>query len=134
MPQRRNPGKPHSRVHRGAMGSRQALIDLPAEGCALPVPPMPSGRDWTSAQRARWRELWGSPQATQWDETARGTVAALLISESEIIAIDADRDVADEPSAGLDADLEPYAGLGESHVAHLGDERPGAVEGVWRLP
>jgi hypothetical protein len=86
MPQKRNPEKPHSRVHRGAMGSRQALIDLPAEGCALPVPPMPSGRDWTSAQRARWRELWGSPQATQWDETARGTVAALLISESEILA------------------------------------------------
>lgn len=51
-----------------------------------------------------------------------------------LVAIDADRDVADEPSAGLDADLEPYAGLGESHVAHLGDERPGAVEGVWRLP
>jgi hypothetical protein len=47
-----------------------------------------------------------------------------------LVAIDADRDVADEPSAGLDADLEPYAGFGESHVAHLGDER----EGVWRLP
>ena len=29
-----------------------------------------------------------------------------------LVAVDADRDVADEPSAGLDADLESYAGLG----------------------
>ena len=27
-----------------------------------------------------------------------------------------------------------YAGLGESHVAHLDDQRPGAVDGIWRLP
>ena len=50
------------------------------------------------------------------------------------VAVGADRDVADEPPAGLDADLEPYAGLGESHVAHLGDERPGAVRGSMASP
>ena len=38
----------------GAMGSRQALIDLPAEGCALPVPPMPSGRGATSSSPTSW--------------------------------------------------------------------------------
>ncbi|MFC7503199.1 hypothetical protein [Nocardioides sp. GCM10030258] len=67
------------------MGSRQALVDLPASGCDLPVPDMPDGRDWTTTERSRWSELWASPQATQWDETARGTVAALLIFESAIM-------------------------------------------------
>lgn len=86
MPTSRNPGKPHSRAHRGTIGSRVALLDLPANGCDLPVPAMPAGRDWTTPEKDRWRELWQSPQATQWDETARGTVAALLIFESEILA------------------------------------------------
>lgn len=84
MPQKRNPAKPYSRAHRGTMGSRQALIDLPATGCSLPVPAMPTGREWSKEERARWAELWQSPQATQWDETARGTVAALVIYETAI--------------------------------------------------
>ncbi|NPC96609.1 hypothetical protein HOQ23_07445 [Nocardioides sp. zg-DK7169] len=45
---------------------------------------MPKGREWTTHQRARWRELWKSPQATQWDDSARGTVATLVIYESMI--------------------------------------------------
>jgi hypothetical protein len=53
MPAKRNPAKPHSRTHRGTIGGRQALIDLPATGCDLPVPAMPAGRDWTPAERAR---------------------------------------------------------------------------------
>lgn len=84
MPPKKNPAKPYSRVHRGTMGSRQALIDLSASGCTLPVPAMPAGRQWSTAQVARWRELWKSPQANQWDETARGTVGCLLIYESAI--------------------------------------------------
>lgn len=68
------------------MGSRQALVDLPAGGCDLPVPDMPAGRDWTETECARWGELWLSPQASQWDETARGTVAVLVIFESAILA------------------------------------------------
>lgn len=96
MPAPRNPAKPHSRVHRGSVGSRQALIELPATGCELPVPKMPSGRDWSQEQRARWRELWRSPQACQWDETARGTVAALLIYETAILAGDASAWMAQE--------------------------------------
>lgn len=86
MPAPRNASKPHSRAHRGTVGSRQALIDLPATGCDLPVPDLPAGRDWTGHERARWAELWGSPQACQWDETARGTVATLLIFEGAILA------------------------------------------------
>lgn len=80
----RNAGKPRSRAHRGTVGSRQALTDLPATGCDLPVPDLPAGREWTEADLSRWQELWGSPQATQWDETARGTVAALVIYEAAI--------------------------------------------------
>lgn len=86
MPAPKNAAKPHSRAHRGSVGSRQALIELPATGCSLPVPDLPASRDWTKHQRARWKELWESPQATQWDETARGTVATLVIFETEIYA------------------------------------------------
>lgn len=84
MPPKRNPAKPHSRVHRGNVGSRQSLIELAATGCPLPVPEMPAGRDWSAVERSRWEELWHSPQANQWDETARGTVAALVIYETAI--------------------------------------------------
>ncbi len=84
MPAARNAAKPHSRVHRGSIGSRLALIELPATGCALPVPDLPAGREWSTSEQARWRELWSSPQANQWDETARGTVACLVIYETAI--------------------------------------------------
>lgn len=86
MPVPRNPAKPHSRAHRRPVssGPRSALIDLPATGCTLPVPKLPPGRIWTTAERARWRELWQSPQATQWDDTCRGTVAVLIAYESAI--------------------------------------------------
>ena len=86
MPAPRNASKPHSRAHRGTVGSRQALTDLPAAGCDLPVPDLPLGREWSDAESARWEELWQSPQATQWDETARGTVASLVIYEVAIFS------------------------------------------------
>lgn len=84
MPPKRNPLKPYSRAHRGNLGSRQALVELPATGCSLPVPDMPPGREWAASEQSRWNELWSSPQATQWDETARGTVACLIIYETAI--------------------------------------------------
>ncbi len=34
----------------------------------------------------RWEELWQSPQATMWDDTARGTVAVLIVYEAAILA------------------------------------------------
>jgi hypothetical protein len=46
---------------------------------------MPAGRQWTDDERGRWAELWESPQACQWDETARGAVACLLIYETAIL-------------------------------------------------
>lgn len=85
MPVPRNPSKPHSRANRGPIGSKQALVDLPATGCDLPVPELPPGRDWSEHEQARWEELWRSPQANQWDDTARGTVAALVVFETAIM-------------------------------------------------
>jgi hypothetical protein len=52
----------------------------------LPIPKLPAGRDWTPTEKTRWHELWTSPQASQWDETARGTVAVLVAYESLIFA------------------------------------------------
>src|SRR5687768_829754 len=82
----RNAGKPHTRAGRGTVGPRNALLNLPASGCDLPVPDLPAGREWSDAESGRWSELWSSPQATQWDETARGTVATLVIFEAAIMA------------------------------------------------
>jgi len=88
MPIARNAAKPHSRAHRRPVssGPRNALLDLPAAGCELPVPELPPGRQWQQHERSRWDELWESPQATQWDDTARGTVATLVIFESAVLS------------------------------------------------
>lgn len=88
MPAPRNAAKPHSRTHRRPVtsGPRTALVDLPATGCNLPVPPIPAGREWSGHEQERWEELWQSPQATQWDDTARGTVAVLVTYESQVFA------------------------------------------------
>ncbi len=84
----RNVAKPNSRAHRRPpqLASRAALVDLPASGCGLPVPDLPAGRKWTADDRARWEELWSSPQAVMWDDTARGTVAVLLVYEAAVLA------------------------------------------------
>lgn len=84
----RNFTKPNSRAHRRPQtpAQRAALVMLPAEGCTLPVPPLPAGREWSETERTRWNELWTSPQATQWDETASGTVALLVTYESVLLS------------------------------------------------
>lgn len=81
----KNTAKPHSRAHRGSTGPLRALVALPEAGCSLPVPELPAGRDWSDHERARWDELWSSPQATQWDESCRGTVAAVVVYETAIL-------------------------------------------------
>ncbi len=88
MPAPRNAAKPNSRAHRRPpqAAARAALVELPASGCDLPVPDLPAGREWTEPDRARWDELWQSPQALMWDDTARGTVAVLIVYESAILA------------------------------------------------
>lgn len=121
MPVPRNATKPHSRAHRRPVssGARNALVELPAAGCTLPVPKLPPGRTWTTAERARWRELWQSPQATQWDDTARGTVAVLVIYETAIMAGEASAWMAQEcryAAAALGLTPQALAALGWSIV------------------
>lgn len=117
MPAPRNVGKPNSRAHRRppAATARAAIVDLPAAGCDLPVPKMPPGRAWTKADRARWRELWQSPQAIMWDDTARGTVAVLLVYEAAILAGEASAWQAQEARYAADA-----LGLTPKAMAALG--------------
>lgn len=113
----RNVGKPHSRAHRRpAVGAaRAALVDLPASGCDLPVPDLPAGRNWSDADRARWTELWESPQAVMWDDAARGTVAVLVVYEAAILGGTASAWQAQEARYAADA-----LGLTPKALAALG--------------
>lgn len=72
-----NPMKPHSRRHRGNSRST-GMIELPAEGCDLPVPSLPKPRKWTAEERKLWKNLWSSPQATQWDDSYIAAVAGYV--------------------------------------------------------
>lgn len=112
----RNVAKPNSRAHRTpGNGPIRALVELPAAGCDLPVPPLPVGREWSKAERARWRELWRSPQATMWDDAAIGTVAVLVVYESAIYAGQASAWQAQEARYATDA-----LGLTPKAMAALG--------------
>ena len=79
---------PNSRAHRRppSPSQRAAVVDLPAGGCDLPVPDLPAGRAWSAGEAGRWAELWGSPQAVMWDDSAAGTVALLVVYEGAILA------------------------------------------------
>lgn len=105
MPPKRNAAKPNSRAHRRppAAAARAALVDLPATGCDLPVPEMPPGCEWSEDDRARWSELWESPQAVMWDDTCRGTVAVLLVYERAILAGEASAWMAQEARYAAEA-------------------------------
>jgi hypothetical protein len=71
----RNMTKPNSRAYRApAAAIRAALVELPADGCTLPVPDLPKSRDWTDVEQDRWAELCESPQATQWDDSCRDDI------------------------------------------------------------
>lgn len=73
---------PNSRVNRGQKGFG---IVLPAS-CDLPVPKLPKGREWSRIERNRWRELWKSPQANMWDDSASGMVAMLIVLEQSVFS------------------------------------------------
>lgn len=110
----RNHQKPNSRAHRRPE-QRAALVRLPSDGCDLPVPPLPAGRSWSEAEQVRWAELWSSPQAVMWDDTAAGTVVVLVIYESLILAGAASAWHAQEARYATEA-----LGLTPKAMAHLG--------------
>ena len=81
----RNPLKNDSRAYRSA-NVRGKVIELPAEGSDLPIPKVPAGREWTKEERALWRSIWSSPQATQYDDSYAPAVAAYVIYTHQIYA------------------------------------------------
>ena len=87
MPAMRNTNTEHSRAFRGSEGTRR-ITYLPPEGCTLPVPAVPASVRgmWERQEKARWRELWQSPQATQWDDSVTGTVALLVTYEHALLS------------------------------------------------
>ena len=74
-----NPHLPPSR-HR----TRSGRLTLPTE-CTLPAPKLPKGRRWTAPERALWRELWSSPQATQWDDSYVPAVAQYVVHSVAVL-------------------------------------------------
>lgn len=76
-----DPSRPYSR-HRDRQATRKLLV-LPSE-CTLPVPKLPAGREWTPEDRRTWRDLWRSPQATQWDDSY---VPAVAMYVSHVAAV-----------------------------------------------
>lgn len=114
----KNAFKPNSRAHRrpgSSSSSKTSIVDLPASGCTLPVPDLPPGREWTDHEKDRWNDLWTSPQATQWDDTAAGTVAVLVVYESAILTGTASAWMAQEARYASDA-----LGLTPKAMASLG--------------
>jgi hypothetical protein len=116
MPADRVVRKPYSRDRRSPFTSgRPSVVDLPAEGCPLPCPKIPPGPAWTAAQRARWRQLWSSPQANMWDESVVGIVSSLISFESLILAGEASAWEAAEARQAGDS-----LGLSPKSMANLG--------------
>ncbi|MFD9713189.1 hypothetical protein ACFWBR_34885 [Streptomyces sp. NPDC060006] len=74
-------------LSRGAYANRAQRGDgrtvLPIE-CTLPPPALPAGREWSASETERWAQLWSSPQASQWDSSVVGLVAALVTYETLI--------------------------------------------------
>ncbi len=108
-----NPSRPHSRHRQSA-----TLVELPAE-CALPMPKLPRGRKWSPAERALWRELWRSPQASQWDDSYAAAVAQYVVHACAVVAGQA---------AGWQAQECRYLG------DRLGLTPAGLTSLGWRLP
>ena len=79
---RPNPNKPYSKHRTGA----RAPVVLPADGCSLPAPPLPPGRRWSSPERRAWADLWSSPQAVMWDDSAALVVAAYVVHSGTVLA------------------------------------------------
>lgn len=125
---RRDLSNPNSREYRGK-GARRATgpVVLPLAGCDLPAPDMPSGRDWTPAERDLWQALWESGQATMWDDSFVPIVAMYVR-----ITCDA---FTGRVTAGLAAEARYYAdhlGLSPAGLKTLGWEleREGDSMGV----
>ncbi|WP_328896405.1 hypothetical protein [Streptomyces sp. NBC_00236] len=101
---------------------------LPLDGCDLPAPDMPSGRDWTEPEKATWTELWASAQATMWDDSFVLMVATYVRITHDIFS--------GQCRAGLAAEARYYAdhlGLSPAGLKTLGWELERAGTGMGEL-
>lgn len=53
--------------------------ELPAKGRKGRIPKLPDVRLWSDETLRWWKELWHTPQATQWDQTGRSAVAMAVL-------------------------------------------------------
>lgn len=70
--------------------------NLPAEGRKGKAPTLPAVRHWTEFTLGWWRDLWATPQATQWDEDNPELIRLALLHET-IWSSDAEKG----PSPGI---------------------------------
>lgn len=59
--------------------------DLPLAGRDGPPPKLPSWRQWQTATKSWWRDLWAKPQATQWEQDG-STLWTLACLYDDLIA------------------------------------------------
>lgn len=78
-----DPSKPHSRYRQKG---RANLVVLPADGCDLPAPDLPPGREWSDTERKVWAELWRSPQASQWDDSFAPLAAMFVVYHLAVLS------------------------------------------------
>jgi len=64
-------------------------VDLPAAGRSGATPKLPSWRKWHAGTARWWKELWATPQATQWEASGR-TLWTLACLYDDMIAGRAD--------------------------------------------
>lgn len=84
MARKRDPLSPDSR-YAPAASKRGRGIVLPVQ-CDLPAPRLPAGREWTRAERRMWRDIWSSPQASQYDDTFATPVAMYIVHASAVLS------------------------------------------------
>ena len=70
---------------RNAAKSGKRVTVLPMEH-DFPVPKPPAGVTFTTQERKTWRDLWRSPQASQWDESYGVAVATYVLYSSRLFA------------------------------------------------
>ena len=83
-------GRPGPKPNPAARNSRHRTDErpvtyLPPDGCTDDPPPMPPGRTWSEAEVQYWGEMWSSPQADAWEDSAFPAVAALVVATSTIL-------------------------------------------------
>lgn len=54
-------------------------VTLPAEGRKGRAPKLPPVRNWSPETLRWWKDLWHSPQATQWDQSGRSAVPMAVL-------------------------------------------------------